>query len=77
MFKSIVDNSVIVCDKIVNVTNSVSTNVANNMPTNVAITVSTNVRNANQQMSQALCQQIVMIKYKDIKWVGIFCTQFY
>ena len=39
--KSIVDDSVIVHDNIINVIDSVSTNVTNNMSTNVTNTVST------------------------------------
>ena len=41
-FKSAVDNSVIVCDQIINVIESVSTNVTNTISTNVTSTVSIN-----------------------------------
>ena len=40
--KSIVENSVIICDEIVIVTDSVSTNVTNMISTNVMSTVSIN-----------------------------------
>ena len=40
--KNIVDDSVIVCDKIINVIDSASTNVTNNIPANVTNTVSKN-----------------------------------
>ena len=41
--KSIVDTSVIVCDEIINATDSVSTNVINTIPTNITNTISKNV----------------------------------
>ena len=40
--KNIADTSVIVCDKIINVTDSLSTNVTNTMPLNMTNTISTN-----------------------------------
>ena len=40
--KSIVDDSVSACDKIIKVTNSVSTNVTNTVPTNVTSIILTN-----------------------------------
>ena len=45
MIATIVDNSVIVCNEIINVTDSVSTNVTNTISTNVASTVSINSDN--------------------------------
>ena len=38
--KSIVGDSVIVCDEVVSITNSVSTNVTNTIPTNVTNSIS-------------------------------------
>ena len=43
--KSIGDTSVIVCDEIINATDSVSKNVTNTMPTNMTNIISTNVPN--------------------------------
>ena len=40
--KSIIDDSVIVCDEIISITDNVSTNVTNTTPTNVTNTVSIN-----------------------------------
>ena len=40
--KTIVDNSVIVCDEVISIIDSVSTNVTNTISTNVTSTVSTN-----------------------------------
>ena len=42
-FKSIADGSVIVCDKVINATDSVPTNVTNNIPTNITNTISKKV----------------------------------
>ena len=44
-FKSIIDNSVILCDEIINVTDIVSLKVTNTISTNVTGTVSTNSGN--------------------------------
>ena len=41
--KSIADDSVIVCDEIINVMNNVSTNVTNTISTNLTNTIPTNV----------------------------------
>ena len=41
--KSIIDNSVIVCDKIIYATDSVSTNMTNTISTNVTNTLPTNI----------------------------------
>ena len=43
--KSIFDDSVIVCNEIISIRNSISTNVTNTVSTNVTNTVSTNVEN--------------------------------
>ena len=41
---SIADTSVIVCDEIINATDSLSKNVTNTVPTNMANAISTNIR---------------------------------
>ena len=56
--KSIADVSVIVCDEIINATDSVSTHVANNIRANMTNTISTKVTSVNK------CQQILMVKGK-------------
>ena len=60
-----VDSSVIVCDKLINVTNSVSANVRTNIINTVTINItSTAAINADD-------------KEKNIKQIFIFCTRFY
>ena len=41
--KSITDSSLIVCDKILNDTNNVSTNLTNTIPANMTNSISTNI----------------------------------
>ena len=61
VFKNIINESVIVCDVIITVTNKASQNVTNTILTNVTSTVSLNSDD----------------KKVSIKCIAIFCTQFY
>ena len=68
--ESIADTSVIVYDEIINATDGVSTNMTNATPTNMT---NTNLINVMSTM----CQYTLMIKMQDIKWIVMFCTQYY
>ena len=68
--ESIADTSVIVYDEIINATDGVSTNMTNATPTNMT---NTNLINVMSTM----CQYTLMIKMQDIKWIFMFCTQYY
>ena len=59
--KSIVDDSAIVCDEIISVTDSASTSVTNTISTNVTSTKSINSDDEKV----------------DVKWIVIFCLRFY
>ena len=66
--KSIADNSVIVCDEILNAadsasTNTTSTNVTNTLPTNVMSTVSRNLHNkkVNFKMDYYILHTVLLV----------------